>query len=167
MVLRRARAPGTCALKFDRAHSKSATAPLCACYESNAIFLRPPLSRVVRLAPGGEVDGRRLLKRVYFRRFAVSRPIAADVRVSVRVCVCHTPIWRHENGHAPWTRDGLRTRVSVKKVNELPSRRPGIAEAVNGALGLRSGRTMVSTSLHINDGRRIMLPTVAARLTEA
>ena len=59
------------------------------------------------------------------------------------------------------------TRASVKKVNELPSRRPGIAEAVNGALGLRSGRKMVSTSLHINDGRRIMLPTVAARLLEA
>ena len=93
----------------------------------------------------------------------MSRPIAADVRLSV----CHTPIWRHENGHAPWTRDGLRTRVSVKKVNELPSRRPGIAEAVNGALGLRSGWKMVSTSLHINDRRRIMLPTVAARLTEA
>ena len=97
----------------------------------------------------------------------MSRPIAADVRLCV--CLSHPDLatGRTRLGHAPWTRDGLRTRASVKKVNELPSRRPGIAEAVTGALGLRSGWKMVSTSLHINDGRRIMLPTVAARLTEA
>lgn len=69
----------------------------------------------------------------------MSRPIAADVRLCV--CVSVTPRFGDTkmDTHAPWTRDGLRTRASVKKVNELPSRRPGIAEAVNGALGLRSG----------------------------
>ena len=72
--------------------------PLCIlCF-----ILRPPLSRVARLAQGGEVDGRRLFKRANFRRFAVSPPIAALVRVSVCVSVCLSVCVSHPSGEIRW-----------------------------------------------------------------
>ena len=104
----------------------------CSERNSSCVFLRPPLSRVARLAQGGEVDGRRLFKRANFRRFAVSPPIAALVRLSV--CVSVTPQRRdpldlrkmHDRSSA---RSARRHGAESARISELANQR--ISESAN------------------------------------
>ena len=93
----------------------------------------------------------------------MSRPIAADLRVSV--CLSH-PDLATKRPRALDTRR-ITDRARAWRMSCRAEARGLRRRAVDGALGLRSGWKMVSTSLYINDGRRVMLPTVAARLTEA